>query len=89
MHFLIYLKSPDDRLTDFLRMLLMYLSLSGLVLLPRTWSHIIDCSVFCSTFWDLPRAQEAGTVSGESGTGTWMGNPQYSVSFKLFFFINL
>lgn len=62
----------------------MLVYLCGLVLLSRARGHIVDCSDFCATYWDLALVQER--LQGEAGSGTWMGVPEFKVSFRISIF---
>ena len=58
----------------------MLLFFCGLLLVSSASSHIVDCSDFCATYWDLPLVQER--LQGEAGSGTWMGVPEFQVRYK-------
>lgn len=59
----------------------MLLYLCGLLVLSKARGHIVDCSDFCATYWDLALVQER--LQGEAGSGTWMGVPEFKVSFRI------
>ena len=59
----------------------MLLYLCGLLLASGARGHIVDCSDFCATYWDLPLVQER--LQGEGGGGKWMGVPEFKVSFRI------
>ena len=54
-----------------------------LLLVSRASGHIVDCSDFCATYWDLPLAQER--LQGEMAFGAKMGFPGYKVCIRFAF----
>ena len=60
----------------------MLLYFYGLLLVSRASGHIVDCSDFCATYWDLPLVQER--LQGEAGMGMGLGFPEYQVCTRFF-----
>ena len=54
-----------------------------LLLVSRASGHIVDCSDFCATYWDLPLVQER--LQGEMAFGAKMGFPGYKVRIRFAF----
>ena len=61
----------------------MLLYFYGLLLVSRASGHIVDCSDFCATYWDLPLVQER--LQGEAGMGMGLGFPEYQVCTRFSF----
>ena len=54
-----------------------------LLLVSRVRGHIVDCSDFCATYWDLPLVQER--LQGEMAFVAKMGFPGYKVRIRFAF----
>ena len=61
----------------------MFKYFSVLLLVSRASGHIVDCSDFCATYWDLPLVQER--LQGEMAFGAKMGFPGYKVRTRFAF----